>query len=237
MIAIPAIDIREGACVQLVGGSYTEERIRLEDPLAVARRWREAGFGHVHVVDLDAATGRGSNDVAVRALLAERGAEVQAGGGVRTSERLVELFDLGASRVIVGTRALREPQWLETVAWMRPGSLVVAVDVRNGMPVTHGWSSPLGGSMRHLLRELNRLPLAALLVTSVDVEGRLAGPDLPLIGEVLWNVTLPVIAAGGITTIDDLHLLRERGAWAAVVGMALYAGTMDAVSAAREFGR
>ncbi len=237
MIAIPAIDLREGNCVQLVGGSYTQERVRVRDPIAVAKRWRDVGFAHVHVVDLDAATGRGSNDATVRALLAERGAAVQVGGGVRTEERLLELLDLGASRVVVGTRALREPQWLEKMARIAPASLVVAVDVRNGVPVTHGWASPLAADLGQLLRDVNALPLAAILVTAVDVEGRLSGPDLPLIQDVMRRVTLPVIAAGGVTTIADLRALRDRGVWAAVVGMALYTGTLDAAEAAWEFGR
>src|SRR4051812_15426926 len=111
MIAIPAIDLRAGACVQLVGGSYAREAVRITDPLGVAERWRSAGFRRLHVVDLDAATGRGENNAVVSSIIAS-GEYVQVGGGVRTTERIVELLDQSASAVVVGTRAIEDPEWL-----------------------------------------------------------------------------------------------------------------------------
>ena len=122
MIAIPAVDLREGACVQLVGGSYDRERIRLTDPVSVARAWAQLGFPRLHVVDLDAATGRGSNAELVRELIRESEADVQVGGGVRDAETIERLLADGADRVVVGTRALEEPEWLEHVASLWPGA-------------------------------------------------------------------------------------------------------------------
>jgi phosphoribosylformimino-5-aminoimidazole carboxamide ribotide isomerase len=236
MIVMPAVDLRDGACVQLVGGAYDQERLRLPDPVAVARRWRQRGFRHLHVVDLDAATGRGSNDGIVTDLLSAGDADVQVGGGVRSADRLENLFDLGASRVVTGTRALEEPDWLAEIAARRPGAVVAAVDVRGRNAVVRGWADSLDDHLFDLLRRLAALPLAAILVTAVDVEGRLRGPDLALIDDVLAQIELPLIASGGIASLDDLYALRDRGVWAVVVGMALYTGTLDPDRVAKEFG-
>ena len=237
MIAIPAIDLREGACVQLVGGAYDDERVRLDDPAAVARRWRDIGFRSLHVVDLDAATGRGCNDeVVVRILEESDGVDVSVGGGVRSLERARSLLTAGAARVVTGTRALEDPVWLREVAMHHPERIVVAVDVRDSRPVVRGWSETTALDLRSVLENLNDLPLGAVLVTAVDVEGRLAGPDLALIESVTLVTQHPVIAAGGITTIDDLRALDTLGVSGAVIGMALYTRHMDAARCAAEFG-
>lgn len=237
MIAIPAIDLRDGACVQLVGGAYEDERVRLDDPAAVARRWRELGFHALHVVDLDAATGRGCNDTIVERLLDQcDGAAVQVGGGVRSLERARALIAAGAARVVAGTRALEDRPWLEDVAAALPGRVVVAVDVRDARPVVRGWSSAVPHRVEELIASLDDLRLAALLVTAVDVEGRLRGPDLDLIARAVRAGRHPLIAAGGITTLDDLRALEALGVASAVIGMALYTGDMDAAACAAEFG-
>jgi phosphoribosylformimino-5-aminoimidazole carboxamide ribotide isomerase len=235
MIAIPAIDIRDAACVQLVGGSYDAERIRIADPIAVAAQWRSVGFTRLHVVDLDAATGRGTNDDVVAQLLHD-GTGVQVGGGVRSEQRIAELLDAGAERVVTGTRALEDHPWLADVCAAAPGRVIVAMDVRQGQPVVRGWSQPVPRELRDLLDDLTGLPLAGILVTSVDVEGQLRGPDVSLISDVLDATALPVIAAGGITTVEDLRTLDALGVAAAVIGMALYTGDMDAARCAEEFG-
>jgi phosphoribosylformimino-5-aminoimidazole carboxamide ribotide isomerase len=236
MIVMPAVDLRDGACVQLVGGAYDAERLRLPDPVAVARSWRQKGFRHLHVVDLDAATGRGSNDRIVTELLSAGDADVQVGGGVRSADRLETLFELGASRVVTGTRALEEPDWLAGIAARRPGAVVAAVDVRGRSAVVRGWADRLEDDLFDVLRRIAALPLAAILVTAVEVEGRLRGPDLALIDDVLAQVELPLIASGGIASFEDLYALRDRGVWAVVVGMALYTGTLDPDRVAKEFG-
>ena len=126
MIAIPAVDLRDGACVQLVGGSFANEKVRLENPLEVARSWEHYGFPRLHVVDLDAATGHGSNLSIVRSLISDGGARVQVGGGVRSSELVEELLECGAAQVIVGTRAIEEPEWLADLAARHPGEIIPA---------------------------------------------------------------------------------------------------------------
>jgi phosphoribosylformimino-5-aminoimidazole carboxamide ribotide isomerase len=236
MIAIPAIDIRGGACVQLVGGSYSDERVRLPDPAAVARQWTDLGFSRLHVVDLDAATEEGSNDAIVDEILRDASAVIQVGGGVRTSERVEHLLGAGAHRVVVGTRALTDFTWLATQAARFPDRLVVATDVRDGKLALRGWTATMPGDVTDFIARLDALPLAGLLVTAVDVEGRMQGPALDLMRRVTAASVHPIIASGGITTETDLRDLADIGVAESVIGMALYTGTLNARRVAQEFG-
>lgn len=235
MIAIPAVDLREGACVQLVGGRYDEERVRIADPLLAARRWADAGFTRLHVVDLDAATGAGSNAAVVDELLAWGRMDVQVGGGIRTAGRVRSLLDGGASRVVVGTRAVESMDWLSDIALANPDRIVVAADVRGREVVTHGWAQGSGVDAAELVLRLATLPLAGVLVTAVQYEGQLGGTDLPLMEELLGISPLRIIASGGIATLDDLRALERLGTWAAVLGMALYTDALDPRAVAQEF--
>ena len=228
MIAIPALDIRSGDCVQLVGGSYDREVVRLPDPTAVARRWANLGFSRLHVVDLDAATRRGSNASVVRGIL--NGAacrEIQVGGGVSSDEQIGELLHHGAANVLVGSRAIEEPTWLATVADRFPRRLIVAADVQGRRVLTRGWTVELDLDIVDALGALEGLPLAGVLVTAVHREGLLHGPDMPLIQLVGQTVALDVYAAGGITTLADLSVLAACGVHGAVIGTALYTGALD----------
>ena len=235
MIAIPAVDLRDGACVQLVGGEYAQERVRLADPVAVARGWAEQGFQQLHVVDLDAATRRGSNASVIRAILDLDLLDVQVGGGVREARDIERLLDDGASRVVVGTRALEETSWLAEVAAEFPGQLVVAADVRERRVVTRGWTHTLPLTILDAVEELHDLALAGFLVTAVHLEGQMQGTDLPLMEDVAELSRVPVYASGGVSTVHDLRALADRGVHAAVIGMALYTGALDARGVAEEF--
>lgn len=235
MIAIPAIDVRDGACVQLVGGSFDDERVRIADPSGVMDRWVETGFGRVHVVDLDAALGVGDNRCTVGALLADRRARIHAGGGVRTTERVDQLLAAGADRVVVGTRAVEDPEWLDDLAGRHSSRIIVALDVRVRTVVTHGWSRHSTLQVDDALAALDGLPLGGVLVTAVHLEGRLEGADAALIDGVVQRTQLPVIASGGIATMDDLRSLAASGAAAAIIGMALYTGALDARAVQEEF--
>ena len=227
MIAIPAIDLREGACVQLVGGEYARERVRLDDPRAVAREWARLGFGRLHVVDLDAALGKGSNRGLVRDILLDAEGEVQVGGGLRTTDAVRDLLDDGASHAIVGTRALEDLDWLAELAHDHPGQVILAADVRDRRLTTRGWQHLLPRTILDLVEEVNDLPLAALLVTAVHREGQLQGTDLPLMEDVVEAAVAPVYAAGGVATLGDLHALADRGVAGTVIGMALYTGAIS----------
>lgn len=237
MIAIPAIDLREGACVQLVGGAYDAEKVRLPDPLAVARKWAGLGFSRLHVVDLDAATGRGSNLETVRSILGAKLGTVQVGGGVRDEDRCAELLQAGADRVIVGTRAVEDFDWLTRLARRFPGRVSVAADVRGRTVLTRGWKDASALEVLDWVEQLNALPLGGLLVTAVHLEGQQQGTDLALMADVAQASRHPLHASGGVTTLEDLRALAKAKVAGAVIGMALYTGTLDAAAAAREFGR
>lgn len=235
MIVVPAVDLRDGACVQLVGGAYEQERIRLGDPVAVARDWATRGFQRLHVVDLDATTGHGQNAALVHNILQAVEVDVQVGGGIRTASDIDRLLQDGADRVVVGTRAIEEPGWLADIAAEFPDRLVVAADVRDRRVVTRGWARTTARNIFSVIEDLNELPLAALLVTAVHREGRLAGTDLFLMEDVTELSTHRVIASGGITALRELRELEDRGVSEAVVGMALYTGLLDPSSVADEF--
>jgi phosphoribosylformimino-5-aminoimidazole carboxamide ribotide isomerase len=236
VIAIPAVDLRDGACVQLVGGSFQEERIRLDNPLDVAASWARHGFSWLHVVDLDAATDRGSNLAVVRDILAETTVPVQVGGGVRSEELVHELVEAGASRIIVGTRALEEEEWIAELAARHPGEIVVACDVRERRVTTRGWVRTLPIDIIDAVETLNAYPLGGILVTAVHREGRLQGADLPLMEDVAEASHFPVFAAGGVASMQDLRALEHRGVAGVVIDMALYTGALDPVVVAGEFG-
>ncbi len=238
MIAIPAVDLRDGACVQLVGGSYADERIRLPDPASVAQRWAELGFAHLHVVDLDAATGCGSNAPIVRRIL-RRGAgpEVQIGGGITSEGCIRALVRDGAARIIVGTRAIEDPAWIAEMAARFPNRLIVAADARGEQVVTRGWNRVLPAHVLESIEALHGLPLAGILVTAVHREGRLQGPDLPLMASVVNRAPAPVYAAGGIASLADLRALAAIGVTATVIGMALYTGALDPRAVVTEFSQ
>jgi phosphoribosylformimino-5-aminoimidazole carboxamide ribotide isomerase len=236
VIAIPAVDLRDGACVQLVGGEYAQERVRLDNPVEVARSWEHYGFARLHVVDLDAATGRGSNVEVVRSLLSSAGLPVQVGGGVRSSELVSDLLDAGAAQVIVGTRAIEEPEWVAELAVRHPGQIIVACDVRERRVTTRGWARTLPLDILDVVEELNGLSLGGLLVTAVHREGQMQGTDLPLMEDVAEASNFPVFASGGVATMQDLRALEHRGLAGVVIGMALYTGALDPVVVAGEFG-
>ena len=235
MIAIPAIDLRDGACVQLVGGEYDAERVRLDDPVEVARTWERAGFRRLHVVDLDAATGRGTNAEVIREILRATSLEAQVGGGIRNVDRIESLLSDGASRVILGTRAVEDEDWLAEMTELYPTQIIVAADVRDRRVVARGWTETTGRHVIDLIESLNDFPLAEVMVTAVHREGQMQGTDLPLMEDVAEESVHPVCASGGIGTIGDLRALEDRGVASVVIGMALYTGAIDPRVVAEEF--
>jgi len=235
MQVIPAIDLRDGACVQLVGGSYANERVRIADPVGVAAGWADAGFKRLHVVDLDAALSRGTNRETVKQLVAAKGVSLQCGGGVRDLQSIEELFAAGASEVVLGTKAIEDRAWLEQAAARYPNRLIVAADARGRNVTTRGWSETLPVNVTTLVKELNRLPLAAILVTAIDLEGRMQGADVGLMRELALLSRVPLQASGGVGTLADLRDLAGAGVSATIIGMALYTGALDTSVIIEEF--
>lgn len=236
MIAIPAVDVKGGRCVQLVGGRPDDERVSLPDPPAVARDWFDRGFARLHVVDLDAALGAGDNLEVVGDVMRATPAVTQVGGGVRSDERAAALLSAGADAVVVGTRALDDPDWFARLAQAYPGRVSIAVDTRDGVILRKGWTEATSESVAAYLPALERLPLASVLSTDVGREGRLQGIDRDGCARVIEASPHPVIISGGVTTLDDMEWLGSVGAAGAVLGMAIYTDRIDIEELARRFG-
>lgn len=227
MHVVPAVDLLGGACVQLEGGDLAKERVRLDDPVAEALRWRGMGADWIHVVDLDRALERGSNLRTVQRLIEEVPARIQVGGGVRQFDDIDALFNAGAARVVVGTRAVKDPVFLREAATRYGDRLVVAVDAKGDEIVVRGWTEGSGRSLIEFAREAASLGVGGLLYTDVGKEGRLGGANVDMVARLTAAVDVPVVASGGITTEQDLARLADAGAWGAVVGMAAYTGRLD----------
>jgi phosphoribosylformimino-5-aminoimidazole carboxamide ribotide isomerase len=235
VIVVPTLPLLGGACALHVQGEAGQERVRIADPPTVAREWEHLGFRRLHIVDLDAVMGHGSNDRVIRDILATTQMGVQIGGGVRTEERIEWLLESGAQHVVIGTRAVEDPWWIEEVSARVPNELLVAADVRDRRVVTRGWAHHSGSDIFDAVRDLGALPLAGIIVTAVNRQGTLRGSDLPLMEDVVEATAFPVYAAGGISSLNELRALADRGVAGAIVGMALYTGAIDARTAAAEF--
>lgn len=219
----PAIDLRGGKCVRLMQGDYQRETVYGDDPAAMARRWVGEGARHLHLVDLDGARdGRLINRDAVSAIAKAVDIPVELGGGIRDEATIAELLQLGLSRVVVGTKALREPDWLRAMCKKFPQRIALGIDAREGRVATHGWLETSNTSAVELAKQLSDLPLAALIYTDIATDGMLAGPNLAAMREMATAVKLPVIASGGVTTVKDVEDLVGTGVAGCIIGRALY---------------
>lgn len=210
--------------MQLVGGKPESERV-YGDPVEQAQRWVAEGASYLHVIDLDAAMGVGDNFKRVAEVLANVRVGVQVGGGIRTPERACEFLGIGASRVILGTAAVKNPELVRKLVGLAGGSkIMVALDSRSGKVTIEGWQKQTEKSMLDLAREFERMGVGAVLFTNVDIEGRMVGIDVRAIRELTRMIKVPVFVAGGVSSLDDVLLAKDTGAAGLVVGMALYEG-------------
>lgn len=222
MMVLPAVDILDGKVVQLVGGKPGTEQIVLPDPLEVALDWERKGAPMVHVVDLDGAFGRGGNPHLIRRMLESLRIPIQVGGGVRSSAIVDQYMAWGAARVIVGTKAITDTNWLREVAAQHPGRIVLALDVAKGQIQVKGWQESARLGLEQMFELIRPLPLAAVLHTDVDVEGRAQGINATEVRRFVERCPHKVIASGGIKGLEDVRALESLGAEAAVAGIALY---------------
>ncbi len=225
MIVIPAIDLRAGRCVRLFRGDPSDETVYEEDPVEIARRFEAEGARRLHVVDLDAALGTGSNREIVVRILRGVAIPVQVGGGLRTLHDVDEVLQRGAARAILGTSGALDPGFVSEAVHHAGDRVVVAVDVLDDRVMVRGWREA-GPRLHEALAALSDAGAPRLLVTSIERDGTMDGPDLELYERVVRWTSAPVIASGGIRKADDVHALRDLGVEAAVVGKALYAGTL-----------
>lgn len=225
MIVIPAIDLRGGRCVRLLRGDPRAETEYDADPVAVARRFETEGARRLHVVDLNAALGNGSNRETVAAICRSVAIPVQVGGGLRTIEAVEDVLGDGAARAVIGTAAALDPGFVAEAAGRFGDRLVVAIDIEGDRAMVRGWQEE-GPPIDEAVPALDEAGAPRFLVTSIAVDGTLEGPDLPLYERVLGLTDRPVIASGGVRSADDVRALRDLGAEGVVVGKALYEGTL-----------
>ncbi|MDR1405093.1 MAG: 1-(5-phosphoribosyl)-5-[(5-phosphoribosylamino)methylideneamino] imidazole-4-carboxamide isomerase [Candidatus Methanoplasma sp.] len=224
MIVIPAVDVLDHRVVQLVGGEIGSQKIILPDPFDTAMSWVEKGAPYLHLVDLDGAFGKGNNLDVFKKIIKECGVPVQAGGGIRSNEKVEELISAGADRVILGTRAIREPEWLASVSRKYPGRIVAGMDTRDGRLTLNGWQGPSDVTVGEMFETIKDLPLGGVLNTNVSIEGRMAGIDEAQSSKFIGECPHGVISSGGVTSENDCRILSKLGAAGAVVGLALYTG-------------
>jgi phosphoribosylformimino-5-aminoimidazole carboxamide ribotide isomerase len=232
----PAIDLRGGKCVRLRQGDYQQETIFAEDPAAIARQFAEQGARHLHIVDLEGAReGLPVNLPSVQEILARVDIECELGGGIRDEQSVEELLNFGLSRLVIGTSALRNPEWFRAACRKFPGRLVLGIDARDGRAATDGWLNTTEVSAIDLAQQFAAEPLAAIIYTDIATDGMMRGPNIPAMAEMQRSVDVPVIASGGVTTKDDIARLAAVGVAGCIIGRALYEGTLsmpDALQAA-----
>jgi phosphoribosylformimino-5-aminoimidazole carboxamide ribotide isomerase len=217
--------------VRLKQGDYNRETVFGEDPAAMARRWVEAGARRLHLVDLDAARGEPSraNRDAVAAIVEAVEIPCQLGGGVRDDGAIRALLSLGLRRLIVGSAALKDPEWFARSCDCYPDQLAAGIDARDGFVATDGWLETSSTAATSLAKDLRQRSssISAIIYTDIARDGMMAGPNLTALREMEAATDIPVIASGGVTTLEDVRLLTENGTHATIIGRALYEGSID----------
>jgi phosphoribosylformimino-5-aminoimidazole carboxamide ribotide isomerase len=228
MVILPAIDLRGGKCVRLKQGDYNRETVFGDDPVAMARRWVEKGAKALHLVDLDGAkAGRPVNGDVIKAIVGAVSVPCQMGGGIRCDRDIETALSWGVHRVVIGTRALQDPAWVREMAYLHPEQVVVGLDARDGKIATHGWLETSEATVLELARQFANWPLAAIVFTDISRDGMLAGPNVEALAELAEAVPLPVIASGGISTLEHVRELIACKLAGCIIGRALYEGQLD----------
>jgi phosphoribosylformimino-5-aminoimidazole carboxamide ribotide isomerase len=236
----PAIDLRGGKCVRLRQGDYHQETIFAQEPADVARQFADQGAQHLHIVDLEGAReGLPVNLPSVQEILAAvdaAGVESELGGGIRDEQSVRELFDFGLARLVVGTSALTDPEWFRGMCRQYPHRLVLGIDARDGRAATDGWLKTSEVSAIDLARQFSNEPLAAIIYTDIATDGMMKGPNIEAMAQMQAAVDVPVIASGGVTTVDDVARLAAADLAGCIIGRALYEGTLTLAEALRAAG-
>jgi phosphoribosylformimino-5-aminoimidazole carboxamide ribotide isomerase len=235
---LPAIDLKDGRCVRLRQGRMDQVDVYGDDPTAMARHWVSQGAGWLHVVDLDGAVrGEPVNQAAVAGLLEAVTVQVQVGGGIRTLPQIEWYLARGAARVVIGTSALQRREFVQEATRRFPGRVVVSLDARAGALYIEGWTRAAGASVAQTARELAAAGVTQLILTDIQQDGMLTGVNLEEIRTHVSGLSIPVLIAGGVTTLKDLAALREvPEVNGAIIGKALYARRIDLPAALQSVG-
>jgi phosphoribosylformimino-5-aminoimidazole carboxamide ribotide isomerase len=228
MLIYPAIDLLDGRCVRLRQGDYSRETVFSDDPAAVARQWVQLGADRLHVVDLDGAkAGKPVNGKGIRKIVEASGVPVQLGGGLRTDADLAAAFECGVRWAVLGTRALQAPDWVRAAALRYPEQIVLGLDAKDGFVATDGWLAVSRVRAVDLARRVADAPLAAVVYTDIAKDGMMSGPNFDALAEMQEAVPLPVIASGGVSSMEHVQRLASAGTPGCIIGRALYEGSLD----------
>ncbi|MGO8755417.1 MAG: 1-(5-phosphoribosyl)-5-[(5-phosphoribosylamino)methylideneamino]imidazole-4-carboxamide isomerase [Gallionellaceae bacterium] len=237
MLIIPAIDLKDGNCVRLRQGKMEDATVFSEDPAAMARHWLEQGARRLHLVDLNGAfAGKPKNEAAIRGIVDVVSVDlpVQLGGGIRDLETIERYLDIGVTYIIVGTAAVKTPGFLHEACDAFPGHIMVGLDAKGGKVAVNGWSKLTGHDVLDLAKRFEGYGVEAIIYTDIGRDGMLSGVNIPATVELARQLTVPVIASGGITNLDDVRALcevQDEGISGAITGRAIYEGTLEFVAA------
>ncbi|HUW35233.1 MAG TPA: 1-(5-phosphoribosyl)-5-[(5-phosphoribosylamino)methylideneamino]imidazole-4-carboxamide isomerase [Planctomycetota bacterium] len=228
MIVIPAIDIKAGRCVRLVQGAKDSETVYSANPVEVAKQWQEAGAEMIHVVDLDGAfAGKPQNIQVLASIRRAVDVPIEFGGGLRSYADVDVVLKLGVTRAIIGTRAVVSPEWIAELCRRHSGKIAAGIDARDGMVAVEGWTEGSDITAADLARRMAEAGVCAVIFTDIARDGMLTGVNVAAAATLADEVPVPVIASGGVASLDDIRRLRETKVSGAVIGKALYAGTID----------
>jgi phosphoribosylformimino-5-aminoimidazole carboxamide ribotide isomerase len=234
---IPAVDIRDGKCVRLAQGDYARETVFGDDPIAMARQWAEQGATRIHVVDLDGArSGVASNAAIVQSIARGVSVPVQTGGGIRSMGTVREMLDAGLDRVVLGTAAVKDPDFLAAAIAYAADRLIVSVDAREGRVALEGWTEATDLDALTFVRQLEAQGVVRIVYTDILRDGVTDGPNVAMYERLAQQTSVRIISAGGVTSVADLRRLAECGIEAAIVGRALYTGDVRLPDALQAVG-
>lgn len=229
MFIIPAIDLKDGLCVRLKQGRKDAVTVYSRDPAMTARKWELSGAKVLHVVDLDGAfTGSQKNFERIAEIRKAVKMMIEVGGGIRSTATVDRLVSAGVDRVIIGTSAIEDPAFVLEACDRFPGRILIGIDARDGKVATRGWEETSAIGATELARRVETVGVAGIIYTDISRDGMLTGPNIPALEEMVRTVRIPVIASGGIASIEDIrNLLKIPDLWGAITGKAIYEGTLD----------
>ncbi len=229
MIVIPAIDLKDGKCVRLLQGRKEAVTVYSEDPVSTAKHWVKCGAELLHVVDLDGAfTGEQKNFDVIVAIRKAIDIPIEVGGGIRDIERIEKLVSLGIDRTIIGTSAAQEPDMIKKACERFPGKTLVGIDAKDGKVAVKGWEEVTGWGAVEFAKKMEDDGAAGIIYTDIARDGMLSGPNLDAMAKMVSELKVPVIASGGVSSIDDIkNLMKIKNLWGVITGKAIYSGTLD----------
>lgn len=228
MIIYPAIDIKDGRCVRLTQGKFQDVTIYSDDPVEMALKWEQMGAQYLHVIDLDGArTGEPQNIAVISDMAVKVGIPVQLGGGIRSIQKMEIIMCKGIHRMILGTSAVKDPNLVRDAVNTFENNVVIGIDARDGMVAIEGWAKTSDFTAVGFARKMEALGAKTIIYTDISKDGMLCGPNLKAMEEMVKAVNMEVIAAGGVSSLQDVKNLKEVGVAGAIIGKALYTGDID----------